>query len=180
VSKFRSITIPLLLASALVAGCGSSYSSNSSSSSGKTSGQPSTSGGGSSAAVKTASVPSVGTVLVNSAGFTLYHLSAETNGKFICTGSCEGVWHPLIANGTPSGVESLGTIKRPDGSEQVTYKGTPLYTFAQDTKPGEAKGQGFKDVGTWSAVKVGSSAASTPATTSTGAEPSSSGGGYHY
>lgn len=177
-SKFRSITIPLLLASALVAGCGSSYSSNSSSSSGKTSGQPSTSGGGSSAAVKTASVPSVGTVLVNSAGFTLYHLSAETNGKFICTGSCEGVWHPLIANGTPSGVESLGTIKRPDGSEQVTYKGTPLYTFAQDTKPGEAKGQGFKDVGTWTAVTTGGTAAASTSASSSSSGSQSYGGGY--
>ena len=56
---------------------------------------------------------------------------------------------------TPSGgVGSLGTVKRPDGTEQVTYKGMPLYTFAQDQKPGDAGGQGIKDVGTWTAVTV--------------------------
>jgi hypothetical protein len=33
----------------------------------------------------------------------------------------------------------------------------PLYTFAANRSPGEAKGQGLKDVGTWSAVTVGSS-----------------------
>lgn len=34
----------------------------------------------------------------------------------------------------------------------MTYKGMPLYTFAEDTAPGQAKGQGIKDVGTWNAV----------------------------
>jgi predicted lipoprotein with Yx(FWY)xxD motif len=132
--------------------------------------------------VKTASLPAAGgTVLVNSAGLTLYHLSAEQNGKFICTGaSCEALWHPLVAGaGRPGGVESLGTVKRPDGSEQVTYKGMPLYTFAQDTKPGDAKGQGFKDVGTWMAVAVGSSSGGGGAATSTEASQPS-GGRYGY
>jgi Secreted repeat of unknown function len=61
----------------------------------------------------------------------------------------------------------------------VTYKGAPLYTFAAD-QPGEAKGQGIKDVGTWSAVTVSSSSAPATASTSTSttpAAPASSGGG---
>ncbi|MGC2374428.1 MAG: hypothetical protein WA484_11205 [Solirubrobacteraceae bacterium] len=118
---------------------------------------------------------------------TLYHLSGEHNGKFICTSSaCVRIWHPLsVASGTPSGtVGSLGTVKRPDGTVQVTYKGMPLYTFASDRKPGEAKGQGIKDVGTWTAVTVSSSssggATSAPATTPTQTTPPASSGGYGY
>ena len=49
---------------------------------------------------------------------------------------------------------NLGTIKRPEGKTQVTFKGLPLYTFAADTKPGEAKGEGIKDVGTWHAATL--------------------------
>jgi predicted lipoprotein with Yx(FWY)xxD motif len=118
---------------------------------------------------------------------TLYSLSGEHNGKFICTSSaCVQVWHPVTASaaGTPSGsVGSLGTVKRPDGTEQVTYKGMPLYTFAADQQPGDAKGQGLKDVGTWTAVTT--TGASTTPTTQTAppaqsapAAPASSGGGY--
>ena len=61
---------------------------------------------------------------------------------------------------------------------QVTFKGLPLYTFVGDTKPGEAKGQGIKDVGVWKAVTANGSTASKPATAST--TSSSSGGGYGY
>jgi predicted lipoprotein with Yx(FWY)xxD motif len=111
---------------------------------------------------------------------TLYHLGGEQNGKFVCTSSaCLGVWHPLTAaaGSTPTGVASLATVKRPDGTVQVTYKGTPLYTFAQDTAPGQTNGQGIKDVGTWSAVRVsgGGAAASTPKSSG-----ESGGGGYGY
>jgi predicted lipoprotein with Yx(FWY)xxD motif len=60
--------------------------------------------------------------------------------------ACLGVWHPLIASsgGTPCGEGvSLGTVKRPEGTVQVTYKGTPLYTFTGDQQPGETEGQGI-------------------------------------
>ena len=147
-----------------------------------------TSSPSSAAVVKTAS-NSLGTILVDSQGMTLYHLSGEQNGKFICTNSaCVGVWHPLIAPSSGEGV-TLGTVKRPEGTVQVTYKGTPLYTFTGDMQPGETKGQGIKDVGTWSAVTTGSSSAPAASTSSTPAKPapstsgsseSSSGGGYGY
>jgi predicted lipoprotein with Yx(FWY)xxD motif len=177
VSKFRSIAIPVLLGLTLLSGCGSSSSSSSTT---KTAGQQNASSGGSGVVVKTASIPSAGgSVLVDAAGLTLYRLSGEVNGKFICTSSaCEGVWHPLMSSGgTPTGVESLASVERPDGQQQVTYKGMPLYTFAQDTKPGDAKGQGIKDVGTWNAVKVSPASGAAPATTSTSNTPSSGGGG---
>jgi predicted lipoprotein with Yx(FWY)xxD motif len=181
VRKFRNLLIPTITASMLLAGCGSSSSnSNSSAETSKPASSPS---GTSSVAVKTASNSTVGgTILVNAQGMTLYHLSGEQNGKFICTSSaCVGVWHPLTvaAGSAPTGVASLGTVKRPDGTQQVTYNGTPLYTFAQDSSEGDAKGQGIKDVGTWSAVMASSSSASAPAAPSS-TTTSSGSKGYAY
>jgi predicted lipoprotein with Yx(FWY)xxD motif len=172
--------IPTLAASLLLAACGSSSSSNSSSAT-ASSQQAAVQSGNSaaSALVKTASNSKLGaTLLVNAQGLTLYRLSGEQNGKFICTSSaCLQVWHPLTAMSAsaPTGsIGSLGIVKRPDGSEQITYKGMPLYTFAQDKSPGQANGQGIKDVGTWSAVTTSASTKSSPpAQTST---PASSGG----
>jgi len=95
------------------------------------------------------------TVLTNLSGLTLYSLSAEKNGKFICKGSCLRDWHPLyVAAGTkPTGPTKLSTIVRPDnGRRQVTAHGLPLYTFDEDERKGDAKGEGIKDVGTWHAA----------------------------
>lgn len=166
---------PILAMSVLIAACGSS--SNSSKPSSTAGGQ---SGSSASAAVKTTSNATLGTILVNSQGMTLYRLSGERNGRFICTSSaCLGVWHPLtVPSGSmPSGqVGSLSTVKRPDGTTQVTYKGQPLYTFAQDQHSGEVNGQGFKDVGTWNAVTAGA-AASSSSSPKAAAPAASSGGG---
>lgn len=98
------------------------------------------------------------TVLARTNGRTLYSLSVETHGKFVCTGGCLGTWKPLVVprGVKPKGPVKLGTIRRPDGRTQVTFKGRPLYSFDGDAKPGEANGEGFRDVGTWHAAKVGS------------------------
>ena len=66
----------------------------------------------------------------------------------------------------------LGMVKSKGGS-QVTFGGKPLYTFVQDKKPGDMKGNGFKDVGTWQVVTVSGKAVPT-------IPPLSSGGGYGY
>ena len=111
------------------------------------------------------------TILVNRRGMTLYHLSVERRGHFICTNSmCLSIWKPLVvAKGvTPTGAKSLSVVKRPDGRRQVSYKGGPLYSFVQDRKPGDMKGNGFKDVGVWRVVTIAGSAST----------PSSGGGGY--
>jgi predicted lipoprotein with Yx(FWY)xxD motif len=115
------------------------------------------------------------TLLVNRRGFTLYHLTVERKGHFICTNkACLSLWHPLVvAKGTtPTGAKSLSTIKRPDGRLQVAYKGGPLYTFVEDRKPGDMKGNGFKDVGTWRVVTVSGKATPAPP------PPPGYGGGY--
>jgi predicted lipoprotein with Yx(FWY)xxD motif len=94
------------------------------------------------------------TVLTTTKGRTLYSLSVEKNGKFICTGSCLSVWHPLMvpAGVRPTGPVKLGTVERPEGGTQVTYQGRPLYRFGGDAKAGQANGEGIKDVGTWHAA----------------------------
>jgi predicted lipoprotein with Yx(FWY)xxD motif len=94
-------------------------------------------------------------VLVTRKGLTLYALSVERHGKFICTDSeCLSFWTPLVVEkGTkPTGLAGLATVKRPDGTTQVTYQGKPLYTFYLDRTRGDDGGEGFKDVGTWHAV----------------------------
>jgi len=119
------------------------------------------------------------TVLVTSKGLTLYSLSVERKGKFICTdATCLSLWTPLLVpKGTaPSGVKGLGTIARPGAKSrlQVTFRGAPLYTFNMDEKRGDTKGEGFKDVGVWHAVAAaamhGAAAAPPP--------PAGGGGGY--
>lgn len=104
------------------------------------------------------------TVLTRTNGHTLYSLSVETHGRFVCTGGCLGTWKPLVvAQGVrPKGPVKLGTIRRPDGRIQVTFKGRPLYSFDGDAKAGEANGEGFKDVGTWHAAKVAATSAPPP------------------
>jgi predicted lipoprotein with Yx(FWY)xxD motif len=117
-------------------------------------------------------------LLVNRRGLTLYHLSVERRGHFICTsGACLAEWHPLVVKKgvTPTGAKSLSTIKRPDGRLQVAYKGGPLYTFDEDHKPGDTNGNGFKDVGTWHFVTVSGRAAATTPPPSNGGY---GGGGY--
>jgi predicted lipoprotein with Yx(FWY)xxD motif len=178
--------IPVLGTALLLAACGSS-STTSTSSSGASQPAASPASAPAPAVVKDASNTTLGaTVLVDAHGLTLYHLSGEGSGKWICTSTgCIQAWHPLSA---PSGaslsasIGSLGTTKRPDGTIQVTYKGTPLYTFVGDTKPGEAKGQGIKDVGVWSAAATGAAASTKPATPSPAPAPApaSSSGGSSY
>jgi predicted lipoprotein with Yx(FWY)xxD motif len=110
------------------------------------------------------------TILVNSRGRSLYSLSVERHGKFICANaSCLALWRPLtVAKGTkPAGVAGLGTVKRPGGKLQVAYRGAPLYTFAEDMKRGDVKGNGFKDVGMWRVVALSKSHAAPAASTPT-------------
>ena len=89
--------------------------------------------------------------LVDSSGAPLYSSDQEKSGKVACTGSCTSIWLPLAApgSGQPTGGDGvsgkLGTLKRPDGSRQVTLDGRPLYSFAQDGNSGKATGDGVSD-----------------------------------
>jgi predicted lipoprotein with Yx(FWY)xxD motif len=116
--------------------------------------------------VQTAKNPTLKkTVLVTRKGLTLYSLSVERRGKFICIDSqCLSFWKPLvIAKGAkPLGAAKLGTVRRPDGRTQVTYRGGPLYTFYLDRKRGDVEGEGFKDVGVWHAASPSAATTTTP------------------
>jgi predicted lipoprotein with Yx(FWY)xxD motif len=104
-------------------------------------------------------------VLVTRKGLTLYSLSVETRGRFICTDrSCMSLWTPLVVakDTTPTGALHLGTVRRPDGRIQVSYRGLPVYTFTQDRKPGDVKGNGFKDVGVWRPASPSSGGSAAP------------------
>lgn len=82
-------------------------------------------------------------------------MSVERRGRFICTDSSWlSFWTPLVVTkgAKPTGIAGLGTVKRPDGGVQVTYRGGPLYAFYLDRKRGDVGGEGFKDVGTWHAA----------------------------
>ncbi len=74
----------------------------------------------------------------------------DTPGISTCSGSCAQVWPPLTVAGAPvagKGVAGrLGILSRPDGRQQVTYDGWPLYYFTGDTRPGYAAGNGYGGV----------------------------------
>jgi predicted lipoprotein with Yx(FWY)xxD motif len=159
-------TIALLaLAGALaIAGCGSSsndssssggaYGSGGSTGSETTASTASNEGAGAATFVSVGSAADVGQVLVDSKGMTLYYFQKDKkgSGKSACSGACASAWPPLTTEGMPqpsngSSASKLGTIKRSDGTTQVTYAGWPLYTFVEDKKPGEDNGTDSKAFG---------------------------------
>jgi predicted lipoprotein with Yx(FWY)xxD motif len=120
------------------------------------------SGASSNGVVKTQRNATLGkTVLVTRTGRTLYSLSAERHGRFICTTSaCLAVWKPL--RGSATGVSGLTVVTRPDHTRQIAFRGGPLYTFTGDHRAGDANGNGFRDVGVWRPVAVSGSVSSAP------------------
>jgi predicted lipoprotein with Yx(FWY)xxD motif len=98
---------------------------------------------------------SLGNIVVDAEGRTLYLFMQDTGGTSTCTGGCASTWPPLVVTGAPqagAGVTAslLGTTQRSDGSTQVTYNGHPLYHYALDASPGDTKGQGIG--GNWFVV----------------------------
>jgi predicted lipoprotein with Yx(FWY)xxD motif len=161
---------------AALAACSSSGSSSSSSPAGTSSpaaagSAASGSAGAAAAGLKTASVGGV-TVLTNAKGFALYTFAPDTATTSACNGACAVAWPPQTAL---AGVKSpYSTIKRSDGSTQLTFNGHPLYTFTADTAPGIASGNGVNAFGgLWHEVPA-SGAAAPAGSSSTG----SGGGGY--
>jgi predicted lipoprotein with Yx(FWY)xxD motif len=89
---------------------------------------------------------SLGRILVDGRGLTLYLFEKDSRGRSACSGTCATYWPPLLTRGKPTvknGAKGtlLGTIRRVGGTTQVTYAGHPLYRYFADTKPGQTKGQ---------------------------------------
>jgi predicted lipoprotein with Yx(FWY)xxD motif len=83
---------------------------------------------------------------------TVYLFEGDKGSASACSGSCARVWPPVTTTGNPraggaAAAASLGTIKRPDGSMQVTYRGHPLYTYSSDKDTSDSYGQGIKSFG---------------------------------
>lgn len=161
----------------VIAGCGGGGSSSSSMSSGGGGAKPTSAGG---ATVSGAKVPGLGSVLVDAEGMTVYEYTPDEGSTSVCYGECEVAWPPVVASGKPSAGKGamsadLGTTKRKDGTEQVTYKGHPLYTFVEDEAPGEANGNEAE--GTWFVLDEAGSAVKGKASAEAGAEESSVAGG---
>ena len=141
--------------------------------------------------VKAAHNAMYGSLLVTSAGMTLYHYTPDRNGAVKCATGCVQFWPPLVvkAGTKPSAgagiVKSkLSTVKRPDGRTQVTYAGFPLYRYSGDKKPGDVKGQGFEKTfavtakGTLAKAGTSSGGSTPPPPTQTSTDPYGGGGGY--
>jgi predicted lipoprotein with Yx(FWY)xxD motif len=93
-----------------------------------------------------------GTYLTGPSGRALYIWVADSDGVSNCSGACPTFWPPLLGKGRPSfgsGVNpsALSTIVRPDGSEQVSYDGHPLYYSASDPGPGTTHSEGTDSFG---------------------------------
>ena len=107
-------------------------------------------GGGASAALALkVATTSLGSVLVDGAGRTLYVFTKDEKNKSNCTGACLNAWPPLY--GVPTvgaGVDAakLGSFTTVDGKVQATIGGLPLYYFAADAAAGDTKGQNVSGV----------------------------------
>ena len=157
-------TVPLAALSLAACGGGGNNSTASS-------GPPKTAAGGS--ATVGVETGSLGKILADSKGNTLYLFKKDSGTKSACTGACASAWPPLRASGKPtvgSGVNAsmVSTTPRSDGKPQVTYNGHPLYTFSGDQNPGDTSGQGVNAFGAlWYVVS--------PAGNQVTAKPSNSG-----
>jgi predicted lipoprotein with Yx(FWY)xxD motif len=160
-----------------VSGCGSSSSQSTTSSATPTGMSTPTSSGGT---VKVQQVGSLGSILVDGSGRTLYVFQADQGKTSSCYNACAQAWPPYTITGAPQagpGAQSseLGTTTRTDGTTQVTYGGHPVYYFSHDMSVGQANGQGVNGFGgLWFVVQANGTAL----TASPSPRMSGSGGGY--
>jgi predicted lipoprotein with Yx(FWY)xxD motif len=116
----------------------------------------STSDGSASGAALTTADTSLGAVVVDGEGMTVYFYDQDTKGSgtSACEGECAAAWPAVHAQSAAPQVDGVtaevGTITGVDGELQVTVDGRPVYTYAGDASPGDVTGQGVNDV--WWAV----------------------------
>ncbi len=145
-SILPALAVPLIAAA--IAGCGGS--SNAATPSTTTSKSSSSQAGG--AATVNVRGTSLGKILVDSQGRSLYLFEKDAGPKSTCIGTCASAWPPFRTSGRPkagSGVNAskLGTTTRSDGMDEVTYNGHPLYYYAGDQKAGDTNGQDLNQFG---------------------------------
>jgi len=103
----------------------------------------------------------LGSVLVDAGGRTLYTFAKDRKGMSACDTACVKFWPSLVSRTTPragKGVRKamLGVTRQHNGRRQVTYAGHPLYTFVGDEAPGDTSGEGLTKFGAvWYALAAG-------------------------
>lgn len=163
-----------------LAGCAGNSSNNSGSGSGNSGLQAGSGGTAQNAALSTAQSASLGTIVTDSKGRTVYLYTKDTASpsSATCSGACAQNWPPVPANsGAVQGIDKslVGSVTRPDGTKQMTLAGWPLYEFAGDSSAGDAKGQGVG--GVWFAVTPSGAKAAGSAGSSGGGNTGGGGGG---
>ncbi len=150
-SRTRSALLALPLAFIALAACsddgydkGGTAASTTADASGATPTTPTDASGGVTIALAD---NSLGKVLVDGEGRTLYLFTKDTPTVPACVGDCLSNWPPLTGATAPTpgdglSAEDFGTITLADGSLQTTFFGHPLYFFAGDPSPGDINGQG--------------------------------------
>ncbi len=89
---------------------------------------------------------SLGAVLTDAKGMTLYTFSRDDAGKSNCYGKCAEYWPPLTAEAGAAPVGGFLIVVRDDGTSQWAHRGQPLYLFALDKQPGDTMGELAGDV----------------------------------
>jgi len=113
------------------------------------------------AALTASPTDTLGTVVVDGTGFTLYRFDKDKPkpSKSNCNGACAGQWPPVVVASADAvkdvqldGVNraAVATVKRADGTMQLTIGGWPVYRFSGDKQAGDTAGQGVGK--TWFAV----------------------------
>jgi predicted lipoprotein with Yx(FWY)xxD motif len=108
--------------------------------------------GGAATSAGIVSIENVGgsDVLADAQGRTLYTAAVEKGGKILCVDACTSFWKPVVASPAEAdrAADELGAdlsvLERPDGAQQLTFDGLPLYTFAEEDA-GQLEGDGFVD-----------------------------------
>ena len=97
--------------------------------------------------------PGVGAYVTDATGRAVYLIEKPDSAAVDCVGACATEFDPVIGKATiaagATGLEAslLGTRALPDGRQQVTYNGKPLYFSRADMAKGDTKGQGTKSYG---------------------------------
>jgi predicted lipoprotein with Yx(FWY)xxD motif len=153
----RAMVLALLGAAVVVAGCGSSSSKTTSSTPAAPASTPAPAAAKAATAHLRARHTSLGRIVVDGSGRTLYMFSSDHGGQATCTGMCAKFWPPYKTGGKPTagpGINAslLGTSGA-NGASIVTYHGHPLYRFLKDKKPGQTNGEGVTAFGgSWYAI----------------------------
>jgi predicted lipoprotein with Yx(FWY)xxD motif len=170
------LTLTAVIAVAALAACGSN--SNTSSSTTKST-AASGSNGTAKAIVVAGDNATLGKIVVDNKGRTVYTLTDAAGKAVPCQGSCLQAWPPVLvvsgATAAGNGVKQVSTVSVSDG-RQVTINQLPVYTFSGDRTAGEANGDGISSFGgTWHVVKVSGGAAGAGTTNPTSSTTSGSG-----